>query len=156
MVRARRTARCGEACSPPEPAAALSLSRRPSPRDAWGASSEGNSPASSTAHTGWLRLVVSILLTTLAALLGVIVPVAACLANRGKVLRGERGHVSTVPLVGSGVGFVAVLVAPIGTLGIRFAWSWMPLAIEATIFLVSLAYWRCSGLDAKAKARDAA
>lgn len=52
-----------------------------------------------------------------------------------------------MPIVGSIIGFLAILFAPIlRTIGVRFSWSWAPLAAEAAIFALLLVYWNVSGL----------
>jgi hypothetical protein len=90
--------------------------------------------------------VLSLILGVISVLLAVVVRVVATLETRRFVLRNEVRHVSGVPLVGSFFGFFAVLLAPMGTLTQRFAWSWVPLAVEVTVFGLALVYWNLSGL----------
>lgn len=96
-----------------------------------------------------VRVLLAVLatVTTVAGLFFVLgVPILALLANRDRVLRGEDRHVSGLPVVGSLLGFLAVVVAPIGTLRERLAWAWVPLAVEATVFGLCLVFWNLSGL----------
>ena len=100
-----------------------------------------------------LLAVLSLLLAFASFGLGVVLPTAVLLANRRIVLANEDGHVSGIPFVGSILGLFALLLAPMGSLGERFAWSWVPFAAEAVVFGLSLAYWHLSGLGTLATRR---
>ena len=97
------------------------------------------------------RSVLSIAAGLASLVFGVVVPIGALLANRRIVLHSEDGHVSATPLVGSAFGLLAVALAPMGSLSDRLAWSWTPLAAEATLFGLSLAFWNLSGLRSEAE-----
>jgi len=85
--------------------------------------------------------VLSLLLAFASFFSGLVVPITALLANRRLLLRNEDRHVSGIPFVGSILGLFALLLAPLGSLAERFVWSWVPFAVEATVFGVSIAYW---------------
>lgn len=89
---------------------------------------------------------LSLLLAFASLSLGVVVPIAVLLANRRLVLANEDRHVSGIPFVGSILGLFALLLAPLGSLAERFVWSWVPFAVEATVFAMSLVYWHFRGL----------
>jgi hypothetical protein len=97
------------------------------------------------------RGILSIALATWYVLFALAVPIGAFTANRTLVLRNEDRHVSTTPIVGTVAGTLAVLVAPIGTAGDRLIWSWLPLGVEATLYLILRVLWNATGLRAKAE-----
>lgn len=70
-----------------------------------------------------------------AALVGVVFPIAATVENMRRARRGDRSHVSLTPLIGTIFGTFAVLSAPVGSIGARAKWAWMPLAIEVAVYL---------------------
>jgi hypothetical protein len=81
----------------------------------------------------------------------VVLPFLILLENRRLVARNEDRHVSGVLTVGSLVGGLAIVLAPLGAMRDRVAWLWVPVAAEAVTFLVSGAYWTLSGLREKAE-----
>jgi hypothetical protein len=90
--------------------------------------------------------VLSIIFAFASLFLAVVVPVIALLANRDLVLRNVDRHVSATPVVGTIIGFFALVLAPIGTLGQRIVWCWVPVASEAIVLGCCVAYWNLSGL----------
>jgi hypothetical protein len=88
--------------------------------------------------------VLSATLALASVLFAVMVPILALLANRSLVLQDR--HLSTTPVVGTILGSLAVVLAPIGTLHDRLAWSWVPFAVEVGVFGLCFAYWNLSGL----------
>jgi hypothetical protein len=100
--------------------------------------------------------IVSLALAVFATLCAVLVPVGSILAMRRYVLRDEHRGVSNCPLVGAVAGFLAVVVAPIGTIRSRVVWSWAPLAIEVSVFLLVAVLWNVSGLARRAARQRAA
>ncbi|MEJ7733014.1 MAG: hypothetical protein WKG00_27930 [Polyangiaceae bacterium] len=94
--------------------------------------------------------VISILLAVAGLVSAVVVRVAATVANHRLATRGEDGHVSSTPLVGSILGFVAILLAPVGTISQRIRWAWVPLALEVTVALgCGLAFWLAGRLSSR-------
>ena len=91
-------------------------------------------------------VILSAALGLVSFFLAVVVPIGALFDNRRLVLRNEDRHVSTTPVMGILVGFVAVLFAPIATLGDRLSWSWVPLAVEGAVYGAGLAYWNLNDL----------
>jgi hypothetical protein len=88
---------------------------------------------------------ISLVLALISVLAAVVAPIAAILTVRRHAERGEERGVSTMPLVGSVVGFVAILLAPLGSVTARLRWSWLPLAIEATVVTLCWALWLACG-----------
>ena len=80
----------------------------------------------------------------------VVAPVLVLLAKRRFIRNNEDRSVSGTPVLGSVLGFVAILLAPIRTIGDRLTWSWAPLAIEASVLALLFAYWKLSGLAREA------
>lgn len=94
--------------------------------------------------------IASLALASFGTLCAVLVPIGSILALRRHVLQDEDRGASNCPLVGSVAGFLAVVVAPIGTIGNRVVWAWAPLAIEVTVFLLIVLFWIVSGLSRQA------
>lgn len=93
-------------------------------------------------------VVQAILLAALAlasVLSAVVVPILAFIANLRHVVRREDRHVSTTPVVGSVLGFLAVICLPIGPVRDRLAWSWAPLGVELVIIGLTHVCWRVCG-----------
>lgn len=89
---------------------------------------------------------VALALALFAFLCAVLVPVGNMLECRRIVLQNEDRGGSTCMSVGSVAGFLAIILAPVGTLGHRLLWSWVPLAIEASVVLLLTVSWIASGL----------
>jgi hypothetical protein len=83
------------------------------------------------------------------AFVAVVVPVLALCATRRHVLQGEDRHVSSLPVVGTMIGCLSVLLLPVGSLRERLLWTWAPPVIEALVYTACVAYWKLSGLEAK-------
>lgn len=94
-----------------------------------------------------LRLVVASAFAFVFFFCAVFVPFAAMLTARGYVVRGEDKHCSTTPLVGSIAGVVAILVAPLATLGARVVWVGSPLVLEFGVLVLVGLVWRVLRLD---------
>ena len=94
---------------------------------------------------------LAVLCACASACFAVVVPVAALLANRRLTLRGEERHVSSVPIIGTIAGCLAIALLPIGTLRERFVWVWVPVAAETMVLAACIAYWRLSGLEKASK-----
>ena len=69
------------------------------------------------------------------AFAGVVFPILATIENVRRARRGDRRHVSLTPLIGTIFGTFAVLLAPIGSIGWRAKWAWMPFVIEVAVYL---------------------
>ncbi len=93
---------------------------------------------------------VSALLGVFGFVSAVVIPIGAFLGSRAMVLRAQPGHVSATPILGTVTATIAVLVAPVATLGARLRWSWVPLAVEVAVNALLAAVWYASGLNARA------
>jgi hypothetical protein len=79
---------------------------------------------------------LSMVLALLSVVSAVVIPVCAALEMRSRALRHEGGGVSLTPVVGTIAGFLAILLAPVGTIRERVVWFWVPLASEVAVLLV--------------------
>lgn len=81
----------------------------------------------------------------------IVAPVLVLLTKRRLVRKNEERTVSGTPLFGGVLGFLAFLLAPVETIGVRLKWSWTPLAVEVSMLAITFAYWRLSGLAREAE-----
>jgi hypothetical protein len=85
----------------------------------------------------------AILAGAFAAFAAIVFPIAATVENVRRARRGDKRHVSLVPLVGTIFGAFAVLLAPIGSMGDRAKWVWVPLLVEVVVYVA------CASIFAK-------
>jgi hypothetical protein len=96
---------------------------------------------------------IALILALISVMAAVVAPIAAILTIRRHAKRGEERGVSTMPLVGSVLGFVAILLARLGSITARLRWSWLPLAIEATVVTLCWAFWLACGRSPTSRTR---
>ncbi len=89
--------------------------------------------------------ILAIVLVLAAVFSAVVGPISAVVIVRRRWRSGDRRGISGTPIVGSVLGFVAILVAPLGSIGARLAWSWVPLAVEVSVLGLCWGYWIASG-----------
>jgi hypothetical protein len=103
-----------------------------------------------------MRVILGVLFAVLlagSASFAIVLPILILVANRTLVLHREDRHVSGMPLLGSILGWLAVLVLPSGTLRSRLPWLCAPIAVEASVLAACVAYWSLSGLRRASKER---
>lgn len=74
-------------------------------------------------------------------------PILSFVDCRKIARRNEDRGVSGVWLVGSVVGFVAILAAPVGSFDERLKWSWVPLAAEVGAAICLAVALKATGLS---------
>lgn len=97
------------------------------------------------------RAVLSILFALAYGFIAIAMPILVVVANRSHVRWNVDRNVSGLPIVGSILGLFALGTAPIGTLGERMAWCWVPLVLEVFVVGCCVAYWNLSGLRRQAE-----
>jgi hypothetical protein len=88
-----------------------------------------------------LLVALSLLLGLVSVFLILVVRIGATIANARRARSGDTRHVSATPVIGSVIGFIAVLIAPVGSFLERLRWSWLPLAIEVAVLGLCIAAW---------------
>ena len=94
-----------------------------------------------------MRWVLSAVLGAAALYLIVGFPILIFVDCRRIVRRNEDRGVSGVWGVGSVVGVLAIVAAPVLTVRERLAWAWVPIAVEVVVVVCVVAVFRVSGLS---------